>query len=218
MARGLLGRKVGMTQVFDQDGNLVPVTVLELGPNRVVQVKRAEGKDGYDAVKLGFGEVRPEKLTRPEHGVFHRAGVEPTRKVREFRLSAEELEGFEVGQELTVDLFTPGQRVDVTGTTKGRGYQGVVKRHGFKGAKEHSHGTHEYKRHAGAIGMGADPARVIKGKQMAGRMGNDRVTVRGLTVVALHPEDNVLLVKGAVPGGKNGYVTVRASKKPAAFA
>jgi large subunit ribosomal protein L3 len=145
--------------------------------------------------------------------VFHRAGTEALRHVREFRLSADEVGNYNAGDKLAVDLFTPGQKVDVTGTSKGRGFAGVVKRHGFKGAKEMSHGTHEYKRHAGSIGCSAYPARVIKGKRMAGQMGVERVTVRGLQVVAVYPEKNLLLVKGAIPGAKNGLVMARASAK-----
>ncbi|MBD89242.1 MAG: 50S ribosomal protein L3 [Deltaproteobacteria bacterium] len=213
MAHGLLGKKVGMTQVFDQEGNQVPVTVLEMAPNTVVQVKTAEGKDGYNAVKIGTDAVDPKLLNRPEAGVFHRAGTDALRHVREFRLSDDEVGNYNAGDKLAVDVFTPGQKVDVTGTSKGRGFAGVVKRHGFKGAKEMTHGTHEYKRHAGSIGCSAYPARVIKGKRMAGQMGVDRVTVRGLKVVAVYLEDNLLLVKGAIPGPKNGLVVAQASAK-----
>lgn len=211
MSIGLLGKKVGMTQVFDLDGDLVPVTVLELGPNQVLQIKRADGDDGYDAVKVGYGDSSFEKKNRPEAGVFHRAGLEPKAHLAEFRLESDDLEGLNVGDLLTVGRYAPGQKIDVSGTSKGKGYQGVVKRHGFKGAKESTHGTHEYRRHAGSIGCSAYPARVIKGKRMAGQMGNERVTVRGLKIVAIYPEDNVLLVKGAVPGAKNGLVTVSPS-------
>ncbi|MCB9729651.1 MAG: 50S ribosomal protein L3 [Deltaproteobacteria bacterium] len=211
MAQGLVGKKVGMTQVFDQYGNLVAVTILEVGPNRVVQVKRRDGKEGYSAVKVGYGEIAEKKLNRPELGVFHHAKVAPARVLREFRMKDAELEGIEVGGELTVEMFRPGQKLDVCATTKGRGFQGVMKRHGFKGAKEKGHGTHEYKRHSGSIGQSAWPSRVIPGKRMAGQMGNDRVTQRGLQVVAVYPEQNLLLVKGAVPGAKNGIVTVNRS-------
>ena len=213
MAHGLLGKKVGMTQVFDQEGNQVAVTVLEMAPNTVVQVKTATGKDGYNAVKLGALPVDPKHINRPDAGVFHRAGTDALRHVREFRLSADEVGNYNAGDKLAVDLFTPGQKIDVTGTSKGRGFAGVVKRHGFKGAKEMSHGTHEYKRHAGSIGCSAYPARVIKGKRMAGQMGVERVTVRGLKVVAVYLEENLLLVKGAIPGAKNGLVIARASAK-----
>ena len=213
MARGLLGKKIGMSQVFDQHGNMVPVTVLELGPNYVVQVKTADGKDGYNAIKVGFGTRKITKVSKPELAVFKNAGVDPTQVIREFRVDADFIGDFNVGDELGVAMFQPGEKLDITGISKGRGYQGVMKRHGFKGAKESSHGTHEYKRHSGSIGMSADPARVIKGKKMPGQMGNDRVTVRGLTVVAVHPEENILMVKGAVPGAKNGIVEARVSAK-----
>ena len=211
MAIGLLGKKLGMTQVFDLEGDLVPVTILEMGPNPIVQIKSADGTDGYDAIKVGFGATSFDKLNRPEGGVFVRANLEPLRDLVEFRTEGEDVSGLNVGDVLDVTRFTPGQKIDVTGTSKGRGYQGVVKRHGFKGAKEMTHGTHEYKRHSGSIGCSAYPARVIKGKKMAGQMGNTQVTVRGLTVVAVHAEDNVLLVKGAVPGGKNGLIAVEPS-------
>jgi large subunit ribosomal protein L3 len=211
MARGLLGKKLGMSQVFDKTGNMVPVTVLELGPNYVVQVKTAAGKDGYNAIKVGFGTRKITKVPKPELAVFKNAGVDPTQVIREFRVDADFVGDFNVGDELGVAMFQPGEKLDITGISKGRGYQGVMKRHGFKGAKESSHGTHEYKRHSGSIGMSADPARVIKGKKMPGQMGNDRVTVRGLTIVAIYPEENILMVKGAVPGAKNGIVEARVS-------
>lgn len=211
MSIGLLGKKLGMTQVFDLEGDLVAVTVLEMGPNPIIQIKSSDGPDGYDAIKVGYGKTSFEKLNRPEGGVFLRANVDPCADIVEFRTEGEDMGDLKVGDVLDVTRFAPGEKIDVTGTSKGRGYQGVVKRHGFKGAKEATHGTHEYKRHSGSIGCSAYPARVIKGKKMAGQMGNVRTTVRGLTVVAIHPEDNVLLVKGAVPGGKNSIVTVAPS-------
>ena len=209
----MIGRKVGMTQVFDRDGNLVPVTVLELGPNKVIQVKTQDGKDGYSAIKVGFEQTEFKKLNRPEAGVFHRAGLEPMKVVREFRVSDEDAGKHKRGDVLDVGTYVAGQWLDVTGTSKGRGYQGVVKRHGFKGAKEKTHGTHEYKRHSGSIGCSTFPGRVIKGKKMAGQMGDVRVTVKHLEVIAVYPEDNVLLIKGAVPGGKRGVVSTRLSQR-----
>jgi large subunit ribosomal protein L3 len=206
MAHGLIGKKVGMTQIFDQEGRQVPVSVIELGPNRVIQVKSSDGKDGYNAIKLGFGDIDVSRLNRPDAGVFHHAGVEPSRHVQEFRVGPEMVAEANTGDLLTVEMFKPGQKVDVTGTSKGKGYAGVVKRHGFKGAKEMTHGTHEYKRHAGSIGCSAWPARVIKGKKMPGQMGDGTVTVRSLTVVAIYPEENFLLVKGAILGFCNGIV------------
>ena len=214
---GLVGKKLGMSQVFDQEGKMVPVTVLELGPNRVVQVKRADGPDGYDALKVGFGEARPGKITKPDLGVFRSAGVEPADVVREFRVDAATANQYSVGDELTASLFEPGSKIDVTAYSKGRGYQGVVKRHGFKGAKEKTHGTHEYKRHAGAIGCSAWPSRVVKGKKMPGQMGDKKVTVQALTVVGIQPDKNLLLVKGSVPGAPNGIVEARISRKQPEF-
>jgi len=208
MSIGLLGKKLGMTQVFDLEGDLIAVTILEMGPNPIVQIKTADSADGYNAVKVGYGQTTFEKLNRPEGGVFNSVGLEPSRHLVEFRTEADELTDLEVGQILDLSRFAPGDKIDVTGTSKGKGYQGVVKRHGFKGAKEMTHGTHEYKRHAGSIGCSAYPARVIKGKRMPGQMGNERVTVSGLTIVAIHAAEHVMLVKGAVPGGKNGRVTV----------
>ncbi len=213
MTIGLLGRKLGMTQVFDHEGSLVPVTILELGPNRVVQVKSGSGPDGYDAIKVGYDDCSTDKLTRPQAGVWHRAKLDAQRHVCEFRLDPKEVGQVEAGSELLVTRFRIGDKIDVVGTSKGKGFQGVIKRHGFKGAKERTHGTHEYKRHGGSIGCSAWPARVIKGKKMAGRMGNERVTVQGLTVVAMHAEDNLLLVRGAVPGGNNGIVQVLPSTR-----
>lgn len=212
MSHGLLGKKIGMTQIFDDTGNKIPVTVLELGPNQVVQVKTAEGKDGYNAIKVGFDKVDVAKLNRPLAGVFHRAGVEAYRHVREFRVGAKEIADFTTGDELTAALFKVGQVLDVTGISKGCGYAGVVKKYGFKGAKEASHGTHEHKRHAGSIGCSAWPARVIKGKRMPGHMGVNRVTQRNVKVVAVHQDENLVLVKGSVPGGHNGVVIARPTR------
>ncbi len=213
MGVGLVGRKLGMSQVFDQEGNMVPVTVLHLGPNRVVQVKRSESKDGYDAIKVGYEDCDPQKLNRPELGVFRKSSQEPMRHLREFRVDGDEAAGYNVGDELKVTMFIAGENLDVTGTSKGRGFQGVVKRHGFKGAKEQTHGTHEYKRHGGSIGCSAYPGRVVKGKRMAGQMGNVRVTTRALRVVAVLPDDNLLLVKGSVPGPRNGLIIAKPSGK-----
>ncbi|TNF27550.1 MAG: 50S ribosomal protein L3 [Deltaproteobacteria bacterium] len=213
MARGMIGKKIGMTQVFDAYGNLVPVTVLEAGPNYVIQVKEAGGKDGYNAVKLGFGKKKISHVNRPELGVFKNAGVDPVEIVQEFRLEANEVGNYTQGKAIDVRQFVGVTKVDITGTSKGKGYQGVVKRHNFKGAKERTHGTHEYKRHGGSIGCSAWPSRVIKGKRMAGQMGNERVTVRAIEVVGVFAEENLLLVRGAVPGPKNGFLRIRVSSK-----
>lgn len=213
MARGLIGKKIGMTQVFDAFGNLVPVTILEAGPNYVIQVKEAGGKDGYNAVKLGFGPKKISHVNRPELGVFKHAGVEPSQVVLEFRLEPNEMADYVQGKSVGVAQFAGITKIDVTGTSKGKGFQGVIKRHNFKGAKESSHGTHEYKRHGGSIGSSAWPSRVIKGKRMAGQMGNERVTVRDLEVVGIFAEENLLLVRGSVPGAKNGILRIRPSAK-----
>jgi large subunit ribosomal protein L3 len=204
----LICRKLGMTRAFTETGEAIPVTVLEAGPNSIVQVKNADGVDGYDAVQLGFGKRREKVMNKPELGHFKKAGVDPKRHLFESRLSPEEVEGLEVGAEVGVDIFEVGQRVDATGVSKGRGFTGVVKRHGFK-IKKQTHGTHEYFRHAGSIGAGAWPGRVFKGTRMAGHHGNARSTAQNLEVVRVDGEKNLLFVRGAVPGHKNGIVRVR---------
>ncbi|MCA9516420.1 MAG: 50S ribosomal protein L3 [Myxococcales bacterium] len=209
MARGLIGRKLGMTHIFGPRGNLIAVTLVEAGPNTVIQVKEQGGKDGYDAVKLGFGEKKISRCTRPELGVFKAAGVDPARSVQEFRVTSKELAGYTVGESVDVTMFREGAKVDVTGTSKGRGFAGVIKRHHFKGAKERSHGTHEYKRHGGSIGTSAWPSRVLPGRKMAGQLGNARATVRNIEVVGVFAEDNLLLLKGAVPGAPDGIIRIR---------
>ena len=207
MAIEFMCRKLGMTQVFEDSGECVPVTVLAAEPNVVVQKKTAE-TDGYDAVQLGFGARRANLFSKPMKGHFEKVSVEPRRFLRESRVAAEEAEGFEPGQEIGCDLFEKGSRVDVIGTSKGRGTAGVVKRHGFA-IKKRTHGTHESFRHGGAIGAGAYPGRVFKGMGMAGRMGNERVTVRNLEVVRVDSEKQLLFVRGAVPGHTDGLVRVR---------
>lgn len=208
MSIELLCRKLGMSQLFTEAGEAIPVTVLEAGPNTVVQIKREDGPDGYAAVQLGFGDRRENLFNKPARGHFSKAGVEPQRFLLESRLTAEEAEGFEVGQELKADLFEAGQRVDAIATSKGRGFAGVVKRHGFK-IKKRTHGTHEYFRHAGSIGAGASPGRVFKGGRQAGQMGNSRVTVQNLEVVRVDAEKNLVFVRGAVPGHIKGLVRLR---------
>jgi large subunit ribosomal protein L3 len=207
----LLCRKLGTTQIFSEGGECIPVTVLEAEPNVVVQKKTPE-TDGYSALQLGFGERRPARTPRPLRGHFEKAGVAPRRHLVESRLTAEEAEPFEVGAEIKVDIFEQGQRVDVVGTSKGRGTAGVVKRHGFA-IKRRTHGTHEFFRHGGSIGAGADPSRVLKGLGMAGRMGAERVTALNLEVVRVDPEQGLLFVKGSVPGHAQGLVRVRPSVK-----
>jgi len=205
---GLLGKKLGMTQVFAEDGERIPVSVIQLGPCYVVG-QRTEEQDGYSALVIAFDEKPKRLATRPELGLFKKAGVEPMRVVREFRLPAEEVAKYELGQELKpADVFETGVPVDVTGVSKGKGYQGVLKRHNMRGTKA-SHGVHEYYRHGGSIGCRLTPGRVYKGKRMAGQMGNEQVTVQNLQVVEILAEDNLMLVRGSIPGAKQGYLTVK---------
>jgi large subunit ribosomal protein L3 len=204
-------RKIGMTQLFTDSGECIPVTVLEAGPNRVVQ-KKSDEKDGYTALQIGYGEKRPSRTPKPMQGHFEKAGVAPQRWLRESRVTPEEAEGFEVGQDIKVDIFSEGQRIDVIGTSKGRGTAGVVKRHGFA-VKRKTHGTHENTRHGGAIGAGAYPGRVIKGMKMSGRMGNARVTAQNREIVRVDADKSLLFVRGGVPGHNDGLVRIRAAKK-----
>jgi len=212
MAIGLYGKKIGMTQIFDSDGNVVPVTVLELGPCHVLRVKREDGPDGYNALVLGFGETKAKSLSRPVAESLKKLGAPLVRHIKEVRLKPEDVAQFENTKVLTCDLFKVGEKVDVTGWTKGRGFQGVVKRHGFRGAPA-AHGTHEYFRHPGAVGNRTWPGRIIKGKKMPGHYGNERKTVLGLQVMAVFPEKNIVMVKGAVPGPASGLVFVRKTVK-----
>jgi large subunit ribosomal protein L3 len=207
MAIELICRKLGMTRIFDDSGEAIPVTVLEAGPNVVVQ-KKTEKTDGYSALQLGFGDRRENLFNKPEKGHFEKAGVAPKRHLAESRVDGEEAETHEVGSEITVDLFEAGQYVDAIGTSKGRGYAGVVKRHGFA-IKQRTHGTHEAFRHGGSIGASAWPAKVIKGMKMPGQMGNEHVTVRNLQVVKVEPGRNLLFVRGSVPGHREGIVRIR---------
>ncbi|MBI3300539.1 MAG: 50S ribosomal protein L3 [Deltaproteobacteria bacterium] len=207
---GLIGKKLGMTQIFAADGTCVPVTVIQAGHCAVVQKKTPE-RDGYAAVQIGFGEKKPQRATKAERGHCARSGKGPFAILREFR--GEGLSNYEVGQEVSAGaLFQPGDLVDVTGRTKGRGYAGVVKRHGMKGFPA-THGTHEYFRHGGSIGNRSFPGRVFKGKRMAGHYGDKRVTVQRLRVVDVRPEGHLLLVRGAIPGARGGIVLVRRTVK-----
>ena len=207
--KGILGTKLGMTQVFDEQNRVVPVTVVKAGPNVVTQV-RTQDKDGYMAVQLAFGAVDPRKVNKPRTGHYDKAGVTPRRFLAELRTT--DAETYEVGQEITAEVFAAGVEVDVTGTSKGKGYAGVMKRHGFKGQGA-SHGAQAVHRKPGSIGGCATPGRVFKGLRMAGRMGNDRVTTQNLTVHAVRAEDGLLLIKGAVPGPKGGLLFVRSAAK-----
>ncbi len=203
----LLCRKLGTTQIFAEDGECIPVTVLMAGPNTVVQKKTVE-KDGYTALQLSFGERRPSRTTRPLAGHFRRANAAPTYHLHESRITPEEAAAHEVGQPVTVEIFQKGQRVDVIGNSKGCGTAGVVKRHNYS-IKRKTHGTHEATRHAGSIGAGTYPGRVFKGQGMAGRMGNQQVTSLNLEVIEVDPERSLLLVRGSIPGHRNGIVRVR---------
>jgi large subunit ribosomal protein L3 len=213
---GLVGRKLGMTQVFTEQGDLRAVTAIHAGANVVVG-KRTVEKDGYSAVRLGYAE-KPLRLTnKPELGLFTKANLAPQRVVRELRLSPADLEKYEVGKPVALDqIFKVGTYVDVIGESKGKGYQGVMKRHHMPGFRA-THGTHEFFRHGGSIGCRLTPGRVHKGKRMSGHMGDDRCTVQNLAVVQVLPEESVILVGGAVPGGKNGYLLIKnATKKTGA--
>ena len=209
--KALLGRKLGMTQVWDADGHLVPLTVVQVGTNVVTQV-RTDEVDGYSAIQLGFGEIDSRKVTKPLQGHFEKAGVTPRRHLAEVRTS--EHDSYELGQELDAATFEAGQSVDVSGTTKGKGFAGVMKRHGFAGVSA-SHGAHRNHRKPGSIGACATPGRIFKGLRMAGRMGGNRRTVQNLTIQAVDAEKGLLLISGAIPGPKNGVVLVRSSVKGA---
>jgi len=209
--KGLLGTKLGMTQVWDANNKLIPVTVIEISPNVVTQVRTPE-VDGYSAVQIAYGQIDPRKANKPATGHFAKAGVTPRRHLTEVR-TADAAE-YALGQELAVDIFEAGKRVDVVGTSKGKGFAGVMKRHNFQGVSA-SHGAHRNHRKPGSIGTSSTPSRVFKGMRMAGRMGGDRVSVLGLTVHAVDAEKGLLLVKGAVPGARGRIVFVRTSVKEA---
>lgn len=216
MALGLIGRKVGMTQIYTEAGELVPVTIIQAGPCTVVQAKTMP-TDGYAAVQLGFGARKAQRVSKAYRNHCLKADKGVFEVLREFRVEAEQ-DALTPGQELAVDgLFKQGDRIDVTGVSKGRGYTGVVKRHGFSGFPR-SHGTHEYFRHGGSIGNRSYPGRVFKGKRMAGQYGNDRVTTQNLEVVAVRAAEHLLLVRGAVPGARGGLVIVRPAVKEARHA
>jgi large subunit ribosomal protein L3 len=208
---GLLGKKLGMTQVWDANNKLVPVTVVEITPNVVTQLRTPE-VDGYSAVQIAYGQIDPRKVTKPLTGHFEKAGVTPRRHLTELR--TDDTSAYSLGQELTVDVFEPGTKVDVVGTSKGKGFAGVMKRHNFKGVSS-SHGSHRNHRKPGSIGASSTPSRVFKGMRMAGRMGGDRVTVLNLTVHAVDLEKGLVLIKGAVPGARGRIVFVRNAVKGA---
>jgi len=207
--KGVLGTKLGMTQVFDELNRIVPVTVVQAGPNVVTQV-RTQDTDGYVAVQLAFGAIDPRKVNKPETGHFGKAGVTPRRYLAELRTT--DAGDYEVGQEITADVFEAGTVIDATGTSKGKGYAGVMKRHGFKGLSA-SHGTQRKHRSPGSIGGCATPGRVFKGLRMAGRMGHEKVTTQNLTVHRVDIDSGLILIKGAVPGPKGGLVFLKSAAK-----
>ncbi|MBQ8027914.1 MAG: 50S ribosomal protein L3 [Clostridia bacterium] len=209
MKKGLIGRKIGMTQVFDENGNVVPVTVVELGPCAVVQKKTVEN-DGYEAVQLGFDDKKVTRVNKPMKGHFDKAKVAYKKVLREFRL--EDTSALNVGDILKADVFAAGEKVDVVGTSKGKGTAGSIKRWNFSRLKE-SHGTGPVARHAGSLGACSDPSRVFKGKKLAGHLGAERVTIQNLDVVKVDAENNLIAIKGAIPGPKKGIVMVVNSVK-----
>ena len=208
MNKGLIGRKIGMTQIFDESGKVIPVTVIEAGPCVVAQVKTIEN-DGYQAIQLGFGEVKEKKLTKPAKGHFTKVNVTPKKHLREFRLDS--VEGLTVGQELKADVFAAGDKLDIQGTSKGKGFQGVIKRHGqHRGPM--GHGS-MYHRRPGSMGPTSTPGRVFKGKKLPGHMGRVTVTIQNLDVVRVDMDKNVILVKGSVPGAKGAILKIKSAVK-----
>lgn len=211
MQKGIIGRKVGMTQVFDEKGNFIPVTVIEAGPCTVAQMKTA-GHDGYDAVQLGFIDTAETKLNKPDAGHFRKAGVSPKKHLKEFRL--DDCSGYKVGDTVAATIFAEGEKVDVTGITKGHGFSGVVKRWNATILRM-THGTGPIHRQPGSMGANSSPSRIFKNKKMAGQYGNEQVTVQNLVVVKIDAEKNLIAIKGAVPGAKNGIVFIRDTVKKA---
>lgn len=209
----IVAKKIGMTRIFESDGTVHAVTVLEAGPCKVLKIKKAEGNDGYNALQLGFEPIKEKSLNKPQLGYFKKLGVEPYRFVREVRVPAEVAAQYEVGQDVTVDQFEPGTFVDVSSNSKGRGFTGVMKRHNFHGSKEWGHGTHEYFRHGGSIGQASYPARVKKGMKMPGRHGNTKYTIQNLRIIDRVPAHNLLLVRGGIPGPNGGLVMLRKAVK-----
>lgn len=204
MQKGLIGKKIGMTQLFDESGKVIPVTVVEAGPCVVVQKKTTEN-DGYEAVQVGFGDVKVQRVNKPEAGHFKKADVAPKKVLKEFRL--DDISALNVGDILKADVFAVGDRVDVVGTSKGKGTAGAIKRWNFSRLKE-SHGTGPVARHAGSLGACSDPSRVYKGKKLAGHLGAERVTIQNLDIVKVDAENNLIAIKGAIPGPKGGIVVL----------
>ena len=211
MQKGIIGKKIGMTQLFDEKGNVIPVTVIEAGPCTVTQKKTVEN-EGYSAIQLGFGDIKAQKVTKPMKGHFDKNNVAPKKVLKEFRLS--DCESINVGDILKADTFAAGDKVDVVGTSKGKGTAGAIKRWNFHRLKE-THGTGPNARHAGSLGACSDPSRVFKGKRLAGHLGSERVTIQNLDVVKVDAENNLIAVKGAVPGIRGGIVVIKDSVKNA---
>ena len=209
MQKGIIGKKNGMTQIFNEAGKVVPVTVVEAGPCVVSQKKTVEN-DGYNSVQIGYGDLKPHKVNKPMGGHFKKADVAPKRTLREFRF--EDIDAYNVGDIIKADAFSAGDKIDVTGTSKGKGYAGVIKRWNFQRLKE-SHGSGPVARHGGSIGACSDPSRVFKGRKMAGHLGAERVTVQNLEVVKVDAENNLIAIKGAIPGPNGGTVVIRDSVK-----
>ena len=209
MKKGLIGKKIGMTQIFDEKGNVIPVTVIEAGPCAVVQKKTAEN-DGYKAVQVGFGDQKVQRVNKPMQGHFAKGNVAPKKVLKEFRL--DDIDSLNVGDIIKADVFEVGEKIDVIGTSKGKGTAGAIKRWNFSRLKE-SHGTGPVARHAGSLGACSDPSRVYKGKKLAGHLGAERVTVQNLTVAKVDVENKLIAIKGAVPGPKGGIVVIADAKK-----
>ncbi|MCG3172107.1 MAG: 50S ribosomal protein L3 [Myxococcota bacterium] len=211
MEKAIYGKKLGMSHLYDKEGNRVAVTVIEAQPNVIIG-KKSQAADKYDAVRVAFGEVNPRRLNKPTLGVFKKTGQEPRRFTRELRLNAGVLEGLKVGDSIKVDIFSEGEKVDVTGVSIGKGFQGVVKRWGFGGGRA-THGGHEYFRHPGSIGMREWPGRVFKGHKMGGHMGHRQITTQSQKLVKIDPEKNLLFIAGSVPGPKEGFIMVKNTVK-----
>ena len=213
MTIGIMASKVGMTQIFIEDGVRVPVTVLKVEPN-VIVTKKTKERDGYTALQLGFGQIRQKLVDKPTTGHFKKSNLTPTRHLMEFRVDEKTLEKYEIGSAIGLEFFEGATSIDVAGTSKGKGFAGVMKRHNFSGFPR-THGTHEYFRHGGSIGMRAQPGKVLKGKRMAGQMGDERVLAINLRIIRVMPEEGLLLVRGAVPGAKNKMVELYRSTRKA---
>lgn len=211
MKKGIIAKKIGMTQIFDENGKVIPVTVVEAGPCPVVQKKTVE-TDGYDSIQIGYGDVSNKHVTKPLQGHFSKMDIAPKRHLKEFILDNETMAALNIGDLIKADAFAVGDVVSVSGTSKGKGFQGVIKRHNFSRLKE-THGTHKKQRHTGSIGSGTTPGKVAKGKKMPGQTGNEAVTIKNLEVVKVDAENNLIALKGAVPGPKNGIVYIALSAR-----